>query len=73
MKYNLTLVLLGVVKSQNIIDIAKAVTPILPTNFEDTITDAIKPLKDVMEPFKVHESSRERGVPIIHEPLGKLY
>jgi len=65
------LILLGVVQCQNIPDLAKMITPTLPSNMEDTISDAVKPLKDLMEPFKTHETSRERGVPTMHDQLGK--
>jgi hypothetical protein len=32
----------------------------------------IKPIKEALEPYKVHEGTVEKGVPHLHEPLGKL-
>jgi hypothetical protein len=34
--------------------------------------EAVQPLKEVLEPYKVHEETRERGKPHIHEPYSKL-
>ena len=43
----------------------------LPENIEDSVNDAMKPLLDFMEPFKVGSYNVERGVPEVHPPLSK--
>ena len=63
--------MLGGINCQIIANIANALTPPVPNNLADTISNATKPLLDILEPYKVHESTRERGVPLIHNALGK--
>ena len=46
--------------------------PKLPEDYEDKIYNAIKPLTDLAAPFKTHSGTVERGVPVIHEELGKF-
>ena len=68
------LLLVGAIQCQNIADIAKVIAqPVMPSNLEETLGDAVKPIKDLMEPFKTHETKRERGTPTMHEELGKCH
>jgi hypothetical protein len=34
--------------------------------FKDSVVEALGPLWEIMEPYKVHEGSIARGVPAIH-------
>jgi len=44
----------------------------MPGGIEDTIGQYIKPVTDVMEPYKVFsKTDNERGVPVIHDAYGK--
>ena len=54
-------------QAQSILD------PKLPENYEDKIYETIKPLTDYIAPYKTHSGTVERGVPIIHDKLGKLF
>jgi len=45
----------------------------MPHNLGDTLNEAMKPMKDIMEPWKIHEETRERGTPILHEAYGKQF
>ena len=38
----------------------------------DNLNNAIKPVKEAMEPYKIHEGEFERGVPKTHDKYGKL-
>lgn len=44
----------------------------LPSNFEETLSDAVAPLLDTLEPYKVYSGTHERGVPALHTAIGKL-
>jgi len=37
--------------------------------FKDSVVEALGPLWEIMEPYKVHEGSIARGVPAIHQEL----
>ena len=39
--------------------------------FRDTLVGALGPLWELVEPFKVHEGTIERGIPAVHDELGK--
>jgi len=65
------LALLGFASPQQINPIVDTIIP--PKNMADTITEAFKPVTDMMEPFKTYSGERERGVPIVHEELGKYH
>ena len=39
--------------------------------FRDTIVSALGPLWEMVEPFKVHDGTIERGIPTVHDELGK--
>ena len=39
--------------------------------FRDTIVSALGPLWEMVEPFKVHDGTIERGIPAVHDELGK--
>ena len=43
-----------------------------PTIITENFKESVKPITDAMEPYKVHESSKERGSPVTHEDLGKF-
>jgi hypothetical protein len=58
--------LLSNTSAQSIMD------PKLPEDYEETIYSAIKPITDLAAPFKTHSGTVERGVPAIHEELGKF-
>ena len=38
----------------------------------DNLNNAMKPVKEAMEPYKIHEGEFERGVPKTHDKYGKL-
>jgi len=65
------LVFIGAVSAQNIPSFSNLVTDAMSQNIIDTAKDAVAPLKEHLEPFKTHESTRQRGVPIVHQNLGK--
>jgi len=73
MKISLSLVLfLNSANCQNVEDFVDAAQKILPNNFVDNLHKAVKPVKDAMEPYKVFETTHERGVPHLHEEYGKF-
>jgi len=37
--------------------------------FRDTLVGALGPLWELVEPFKVHEGTIERGIPAVHDEL----
>lgn len=37
--------------------------------FRDTIVSALGPLWEMVEPFKVHDGTIERGIPAVHDEL----
>ena len=39
--------------------------------FRDTLVGALGPLWELVEPFKVHDGTIERGIPAVHDELGK--
>ena len=45
----------------------------IPENMKEQVDFIVKPLTDLMEPYKVFNQSMERGIPHIHDELGKLY
>ena len=65
-------VLLNAVSAQQVSDIFDAVKTAMPTDFLQNLHDAAQPVKDAIEPYKVHEETRERGVPHLHDDYGKL-
>ena len=58
--------LFGSCQSQSLLD------PKLPEDYEEKIYSAIKPLTDLAKDYKTHSGTVERGVPVIHEELGKF-
>ena len=46
--------------------------PKLPEDYEEKIYSAIKPITDMAAKYKTHSGTVERGVPVIHEELGKF-
>ena len=64
-----TLLLLNMASAQQLSDVMGAVNASSILDLHDKV---IKPIQDVLEPYKTHESTFERGVPEMHEDLGKL-
>ncbi len=58
--------LFGSCSAQSILD------PKLPEDYEEKIYSAIKPITDLAADYKTHSGTVERGVPVIHEELGKF-
>jgi hypothetical protein len=65
-------VLFSAVSAQQITDILDAVKNIMPSDFMQNVQEVAQPVKDALEPFKVHEETRKRGVPHLHDDYGKL-
>ena len=70
----ITLLLLNInsIKSQQIQEIVNAAQNVIPSNYHETVSEAIKPVKEALEPFHVHSTTVERGTPKLHEPYGKF-
>ena len=43
----------------------------MPEDFQDKIFEVFKPMADMLEPYKVADFTHERGIPALHEELGK--
>lgn len=59
-------------QAQQVGDLLGAAQAVLGTNVTESINKVIKPVSDALEPYKVHETTFERGVPHVHEDLGKF-
>lgn len=43
----------------------------LPSNIQETLSEAVAPVLEQLEPYRVYSGVHERGVPALHAPLGK--
>jgi len=61
----------SLVYCQQMEDLFNTAQDVLPANFAENVQKAVGPVKEALEPYKVHESTRERGVPVTTDDLGK--
>jgi hypothetical protein len=67
------LYLLGTSSAQSIPNFTDTMSAMMAAkNLTESVKAVMDPIKQHLEPFKVHEATRERGVPVVHEELGKL-
>jgi hypothetical protein len=55
------------ISAQQVEDFIDAAQKVLPANYMDTVAEASKPVKEALEPYKVKEGTKERGVPQLHD------
>ena len=68
----MTLVILALILFTSLSHQQEILVNTLPSDFEQRFEDALKPITDLLEPYKVFETYHERGVPQLHEKLSKF-
>ena len=59
-------------RAQQVTDVVEGAQQVLGGTFTNAVNTVVQPITDAMEPYKVHNGTTERGVPHVHEDLGKF-
>ena len=66
------MLLLNASQAQQTADVLNAAQQVLGGSYSDALNSATKPITEALEPYKVYNSTHERGVPQVHDDLGKF-